>query len=290
AIDVSASTPATYTITYTTAGTCPNSASVSVTVNAEPTTAASGTEQTICTATATLGGNSPSNGTGIWSTNGGATITSPSSPTSTVTDLDKGTNTFTWTISNGTCSSSSSEVIITYNLEADTPGLINGPASICPSLSNIAYSIDPVPNATSYTWSFSSSAATITGNGSTVSIDFDASFSGGTLSVIANSLCDPSTASTLVINLASPETCELASCLRDNIYIDDELLAINQATEVFKASNNIESSATINAGNNLIFKAGNTISIYLPFTVEDGGLFIAEIEACILAVQDTNRK
>ncbi|MFT6783543.1 MAG: hypothetical protein ACJA1A_003483, partial [Saprospiraceae bacterium] len=34
AIDVSASTPATYTITYTTAGTCPNSASVSVSVNA----------------------------------------------------------------------------------------------------------------------------------------------------------------------------------------------------------------------------------------------------------------
>jgi hypothetical protein len=74
------------------------------------------------------------------------------------------------------------------------------------------------------------------------------------------------------------------------IYIDDELLAINQATEVFKTSNNIESSATINAGNNLIFKAGNTISIYPPFTVEDGGIFIAEIEACILALQDTNRK
>ncbi|NHN28208.1 hypothetical protein FIA58_021265, partial [Flavobacterium jejuense] len=34
AIDVSASTPATYTVTYTTAGSCPNSSSVSVTVNA----------------------------------------------------------------------------------------------------------------------------------------------------------------------------------------------------------------------------------------------------------------
>ena len=34
AIDVSASTPSTYTVTYTTAGSCPNSSSVSVTVNA----------------------------------------------------------------------------------------------------------------------------------------------------------------------------------------------------------------------------------------------------------------
>jgi hypothetical protein len=34
AIDVSASTPGTYTVTYTTAGTCPNSSNVSVTVNA----------------------------------------------------------------------------------------------------------------------------------------------------------------------------------------------------------------------------------------------------------------
>ncbi|MFT5673907.1 MAG: hypothetical protein ACI9JT_002562, partial [Polaribacter sp.] len=34
AVDVSASTPSTYTVTYTTAGSCPNSSSVSVTVNA----------------------------------------------------------------------------------------------------------------------------------------------------------------------------------------------------------------------------------------------------------------
>ncbi|MFY7711274.1 hypothetical protein ACOSQB_11685, partial [Tenacibaculum sp. MEBiC07804] len=33
-IDVSASTPNTYTVTYTTAGTCPNSSNVSVTINA----------------------------------------------------------------------------------------------------------------------------------------------------------------------------------------------------------------------------------------------------------------
>ncbi|MDB9801296.1 hypothetical protein OAB94_02845, partial [Flavobacteriaceae bacterium] len=37
AIDVSASTPGTYTVTYTTGGSCPNSSSVSVTVNALPT-------------------------------------------------------------------------------------------------------------------------------------------------------------------------------------------------------------------------------------------------------------
>ncbi|MEE9438522.1 MAG: DUF11 domain-containing protein, partial [Saprospiraceae bacterium] len=48
-IDVSGSTPGIYTVTYTTAGTCPNSATASVTINALPTAAISYTGAPFCT-------------------------------------------------------------------------------------------------------------------------------------------------------------------------------------------------------------------------------------------------
>jgi hypothetical protein len=63
--------------------------------------------------TATLAGNTPTVGTGSWSRISGAgTVTTPSSPTSGVTGLGIGSNVFRWTISNGTCASSTDDVTI----------------------------------------------------------------------------------------------------------------------------------------------------------------------------------
>jgi uncharacterized repeat protein (TIGR01451 family) len=80
-----------------------------------PTTSNAGTDQELCeTSTATLAGNTPSVGTGSWSlVSGSGTITTPSSPTSGVTSLGYGANTFRWTISNGSCTASTDDVIIT---------------------------------------------------------------------------------------------------------------------------------------------------------------------------------
>ncbi len=64
-----------------------------------------GPDQSICetTTTITLAGNNPAPGTGLWTKLNGGTITTPSSPTSTVTSLTPGTHLFVWTITNGTC-------------------------------------------------------------------------------------------------------------------------------------------------------------------------------------------
>lgn len=88
------------TITFT----CP-----SYTVNA-------GTDQSVCTTTATLAGSTiPSGTTGTWSLVSGTavSITSPNSPTSGITGLTSGSATLRWTISNGQCGTTIADVIIT---------------------------------------------------------------------------------------------------------------------------------------------------------------------------------
>lgn len=82
-----------------------------------PTTANAGSNQTLaaCATTTTLAGNTPAAGTGAWSVvSGTATVTTPSSPTSGVTGLALGTTaTLRWTITNGSCPASTSDVTIT---------------------------------------------------------------------------------------------------------------------------------------------------------------------------------
>src|SRR5258706_2571145 len=83
-------------------GTCPSSSdTVTIMRDESPTTAAAGLDQTVCATTATLAGNTPTVGTGAWTViAGSATVTTPSSPTSGVTSLSVGANTFVWTITN----------------------------------------------------------------------------------------------------------------------------------------------------------------------------------------------
>jgi hypothetical protein len=99
----------------------------------DPTTIANaGTDQTSCFGnTATLAGNTALVGTGSWSViAGGATVTDPSDPNSTVTGLTAGLNTFRWTIDNALCANSNfDEVDITTNVLPTAS--ISGTTEIC---------------------------------------------------------------------------------------------------------------------------------------------------------------
>jgi gliding motility-associated-like protein len=105
----------------------------SVSVDALPTTADAGLDQTVCSGTTvTLAGNTIASGTGIWTRVSGPntpTITTTSSPTSTVTGLINGTYTFRWTSSNGACPSSSDEVIVSLGMT--NAGTLSGTQTIC---------------------------------------------------------------------------------------------------------------------------------------------------------------
>ncbi len=97
-------------------GSCPDETDeVIVTVDAAPSTAMAGSDQSVCSATAVLSANTPAIGTGVWTTvSGSGSADSPSSNTSAVSGLTSGSSTtLRWTISNGVCTPTFDEVVIT---------------------------------------------------------------------------------------------------------------------------------------------------------------------------------
>lgn len=105
----------TFRWTITNAACIPSSDDVIVTVDLLPTTSNAGTDKVICnTSSVNLSGNTPVVGTGLWSVvSGTAVITTPTSPTSSVTGLIPGdTVVLKWTITKGACSNASTVKII----------------------------------------------------------------------------------------------------------------------------------------------------------------------------------
>ena len=124
-IAVNAITTSDLTTTSNTAGT--TSAGGTQTLKAAPTTANAGSNQT-STATcgitqATLGANNPSVGAGTWSiqSGSGGSITSTSTYNTTFTGTLGNSYTLRWTISNGACATSTSDVVITFNTPMTSP-------------------------------------------------------------------------------------------------------------------------------------------------------------------------
>jgi len=103
-------------------GNCPTSFDdVLITRIASPSIASAGTDQNICTNSATLSSNQASVGIGLWSlVSGSGQIQNPSSAQTQVTGLGTGANTFRWTISNAPCTNSSDDVIINSTTNAVT--------------------------------------------------------------------------------------------------------------------------------------------------------------------------
>lgn len=96
----------------------PSTDQVQITIFENPSAADAGTDQTICSSSVTMAGNTPAIGNGTWSIVNGPnvpSITSPASPSTTITGLIPGTYTIKWTINNGPCPPSEDlvEVIVT---------------------------------------------------------------------------------------------------------------------------------------------------------------------------------
>ncbi len=168
AIDVSASTPGTYTVTYTTAGSCPNSSNVSVTINALDDASFNYSSSSYCldgadpSPTVTgLGGGSFTSGAGL-SINGasGAIDVSASTP---------GTYTVTYTTA-GSCPNSSN-VSVTINA-------LDDPSFSYSSSTYTTVDADPTPTITGVTGGIFSSTSGLSLNVSSGVIDLSASTPG----------------------------------------------------------------------------------------------------------------
>jgi hypothetical protein len=183
----------------------PAASTADVTVNfyQTPTTASAGSAQTQCeTSTATLAGNTPTVGTGTWTlVSGSGSITTPSSPTSGVTGLGYGVNTFQWTISNGTCTPSSATVAIT-RYQNPTTASAGSAQNLCGTGSATTAALGGnTPSVGSGAWSQVSGPGTATFSASTSGSSTATVNAYGTYDLrwtISNGTCTPSTADVTV--------------------------------------------------------------------------------------------
>jgi PKD repeat protein len=106
------------TLTTTGNGTCTASSNqMVITITPLASVANAGSDQNVCSSTATLNAAAPTIGTGAWTVSSGpASVTNAASPTSGVTGLS-GASTLVWTVSNS-CSSTSDNVVITQSANA----------------------------------------------------------------------------------------------------------------------------------------------------------------------------
>jgi PKD repeat protein len=85
-------------------------------INDLPSNALAGQDTILLTGTYTLQGNTPTIGTGTWTlVSGSGSITDPSLPTSTVTNLGIGENIFRWFIANNSCFSEDLVSVLNYS-------------------------------------------------------------------------------------------------------------------------------------------------------------------------------
>lgn len=195
-IDVTPNTTTVYTlISVTDANGCDAttlSGSASVTVDQNPTEANAGNAQEICEDNIGLSGNNPSIGTGTWElVSGSGVITNPADPNTTVTGLAIGENTFSWTIDNSVCTSSTDQVTITRLATPEGAGTISsrsGSNEFCQGATGINLSVTGITNATSYTWTLLNGSTQTTDEPS-ITFDIPGDAQSNTITVIGENLC-----------------------------------------------------------------------------------------------------
>ena len=192
------------TITYTVVGTdngCSASSSITVNIIAQPVVNVSASTTSICngqSATLTASGAdtytwSPS--TGLNTTSGSTVIATPST-------------TMTYTVTGFVAGGCFSTNTITINANTGTaptiPGLIAGNKKPCPNV-NENYSVSPVANAVSYTWTVPAGVTIISGQGTNnIHLNFASNFTSGNISVVANGACGVSASRSSSLSLNIP--------------------------------------------------------------------------------------
>ncbi|MBT8195164.1 MAG: hypothetical protein KJO64_01955, partial [Bacteroidia bacterium] len=138
-----------------------SSDTMDVDIDALPTTANAGTNDTICSDSYTLNGNNPAVGTGIWTLISGAgTFTDSSVYNTGLSSIGFGINRFRWTISNGVCTPSTDDVIIVRDVPPSNSNA--GPDQVICATSTTLQGNNPAEGTGQ--WSLYTGTGTITNN------------------------------------------------------------------------------------------------------------------------------
>ena len=168
-----------------------------------PPDADAGPNQSHCGVSGTiLQGNNPAPFAGLWTVllGSGGTFVNNAIYNTVFTGVLGETYTLRWTINNGACTSDD-DVIISFPVVAPVPGAFtSGPTQVCQGSNGYVYTVPNDPGV-SYFWIYSGGGCTINGTGNSVSLDFAAGATNGTLSVTATNACGTSAPRSIVITV-----------------------------------------------------------------------------------------
>lgn len=183
-----------------------------VTAYTVPTPANAGSDQSLCGATsATLDGNNPIVGTGLWSifSGDGGTVIQPTVNNSEFNGVNGNTYILTWTISNGGCTSSD-DVTISFPLMPVQPDhFVLYTDEVCQGDTEVRYSVVNDPSLT-YTWGYDGEHVNITGTGNVVEVDFLGNATSGYISVFTTNDCGDSDPLELYVTVFERPTATLS--------------------------------------------------------------------------------
>jgi hypothetical protein len=161
-------------------------------------TVCSGQNAVLYTASAVSGATSYT-----WQFSGtGATFSSTTNSVSISFSPSATSGTLSVTANNSCGQSTALTLAISVSEIPATPGAFTTSTTpVCKGQNAVAYAVPSVSGATSYTWGYSGSGATISGTTNSVSVSFSASATSGSLSVVANNATCSSTPQTLAITV-----------------------------------------------------------------------------------------
>ncbi|MBD0831713.1 VCBS repeat-containing protein, partial [Aestuariibaculum sp. TT11] len=248
-IDVSASTAGTYTVTYTTNGTCPNSATQSVTINALDDASFSYSAAAYCVndsdptpTIAGLSGGSFSSTTGL--------VINASTGVIDVSASNAGTYTVTYT-TNGTCPNSDTQSVTINAL--DDASFNYSAAAYCVNDS------DPTPTITGLSGGSFSSTSGLSINASTGVIDVSASTAGTyTVTYTTNGTCPNSDTQSVTINALDDASFNYSAAA----YCVDDSDPTPTITGLSGGSFSSTSGLSINAATGVIDVSASTAGTY----------------------------
>ncbi|MCV6630237.1 MAG: hypothetical protein OIF50_10290, partial [Flavobacteriaceae bacterium] len=182
-----------------------------LTVSANPTVSAAGSDIEQCNTTSfTMAANAPTVGTGVWTlVSGTATIANANSNTTSVTVAAGDTTTLRWTISNGNCTASTDDVVLTNHA---LPTTANAGSDIEQCNTTSFTMAGNAPTVGTGVWTLVSGTATIANaNSNTTSVTVAAGDTATLRWSISNGSCTASTDDVVLTNHALPTTANAGS-------------------------------------------------------------------------------
>jgi hypothetical protein len=269
----------THTLYFSVDGTpgCPRTVPITVNLEGAPTPANAGPDQFGVCGTASLAANTPSVGTGQWSTlveaDGQGSITDPASPTSSFTGTPGQTYTLRWTISNGSsCPSSSDNVDIEFQQPLVSVSV--SPLSVDEDeADNLVYTISRDCASAPITVNFSASgtaifntdysqtgAATFDGTTGTVFMDAGVSSVAITFDPVADNTVEPDESITLTLLSGNGYQLSAGMDTATGTILNDDTATLTIS--------NLEQAETDDGTTNFTFQVALDQAVDMPFTVD----------------------